>query len=97
MTPFVEATVDFGENADGLYIVNQQEIPQEFLDDLKSERMARSHFQKHGELNRVASVPEFVWDLWIREGRDPWNATPKQIVGWLERDNLNAFITVKNV
>lgn len=88
----LENDATWGQNADGLYVKRTQVIPQEFLDDLKSERAARSH-QKHSELNKVASVPTHVVELWLRQGKDVWNATARQIVQWLEQDNLHVFIT----
>lgn len=88
----LENNASFGDNADGLFVKHTQVIPQEFLDDLHNERTARQHV-KHRELNKVASVPTHVVELWLRQGRDVWNSTPRQIVQWLEQDNLHAFIT----
>jgi hypothetical protein len=82
----------FGTNADGLYVCHQQAITSDFLDRLKSERFAKAAL-RHGELNRVASVPTHVIELWERMGRDWKNASPREVVQWLERDNLQAFIT----
>lgn len=91
----LENDATFGQNADGLFVKREQVIPQAFLDDLHSERMAKQHM-RHGELNRVASVPTAVFELWIRQGRDPWHATAHEVVSWLEQDNLHAFITTPN-
>lgn len=80
------------ENVEGLYVEHTQAIPSEFIDMLKSERHAKRDLRA-AEFERVASVPTFVWELWMRQGRDPFNATPRQIVAWLEADNLQHFIT----
>ena len=82
----------FGRDMDGRFVHHRQELSTEFLDTLKSERHAKAHMRA-GELNRVASVPTFLWELWMRQGRDPYNATARQIVSWLEADSLQAFIT----
>ena len=88
----IEADSTIRENVEGLYVEHTQAIPSEFLDTLKSERHAKTAV-KSAEYERVASVPTFVWELWIRQGRDPFNATPRQIVGWLQADDLGHFIT----
>ena len=48
--------LSFGQNADGVFVKHEQPITDDFLDSLKSERMAKEHMRK-GELHRVASVP----------------------------------------
>ena len=74
-----------------LLLVHKQHITQDFLDDLKFAR-SESVQQQCGDYHRVASVPAHVMDSWIAQGRDPWNATPRQIVEWLRKDDLHAFI-----
>lgn len=87
----LENDATWGQNADGLYVKRTQVIPQEFLDDLKSERAARSN-QKHQELNLVASVPTHIVELWLRQGIDVWHMTAREVVQKLERDNLQVFV-----
>lgn len=82
----------FGENADGLFVKTEQVITDEFLNSLHSERMAKAAV-RHGEMNRVASVPTHVIELWLRQGVDVWNLTAREVVQRLERENLHAFIT----
>jgi hypothetical protein len=84
--------VQFEQNADGLYLVHQQAITSDFLDRCKDLRSAQADFHKR-EMNQVASVPTHVIEIWLRQGRDAWNASPREIVQWLEKDNLHAFIT----
>lgn len=78
-------------------IDHRQEITQDFLDSLTDARID-SVKRACGEMERVASVPTGVIEVWMREGRDVWNASPSQIVNWLRADDLHAFITTdKNV
>jgi len=81
----------FGTNADGLFQERSQVIPQDFLDSLKSERDAKAAVRS-GELERTTSVPTFVYELWMQQGRDPWNAPQREIIKWLKADGLEAFI-----
>lgn len=97
MPTLLDTVADLREEAGGLTIVREQHIGQDFLDSLHSEREFKRH-SKTQDLHRVASVPTQVVDVWLRQGRDVWNATPRQIVQWLERDSLQAFIaTPKSV
>lgn len=84
--------VQFKTNADGLYLLHEQSITSEFLDSCKDMRAAQADLRSR-ELNQVASVPTAVVELWLRQGRDVWNASPREIVQWLEKDSLQAFIT----
>lgn len=91
---FNELRHRWDEDCDGLIIVRQQDIPDDFLDDLRNAR-DETAAQRCPDLHRVASVPEFVIDLWIRQGRDPYNAAPSDVVRWLEQADLQAFITTE--
>lgn len=91
-----DAETRFGENCEGLFQHHTQIITDELMEELKSERLAKRAI-KAGAMNRVARVPTFVWELWMRQGRDPHNASARQIVSWLERDDLNCFVTAANV
>lgn len=84
--------VTFKSNVDGLLLLHEQAITSEFLDQCKDLRSAQADFRQR-ELNQVASVPTHVVEIWLRQGRDPWNASSREIVQWLEKDNLQAFIT----
>lgn len=89
-----EAEASFEENANGLYIARHQVITDDFLTDLNNERIATANVRA-GEHMKVASVPTSVWELWQRQGRDPQNASARQIVQWLRADNLHAFIATE--
>lgn len=73
-------------------LVAKQEIPQSFLDGLKSERMASTDLAAQ-DYHRVASVPVALYDIWIRQGHDPYRWTAKQLVKKLKEDGLDAFLT----
>lgn len=90
--PMVDQKVRFEGNPDGFAIVRSQDISDDFLKTLASERHAKTSVRA-GEMSRVASVPVVVWEVWMRQGRDPINATAREIVQWLEKDNLQSFIT----
>ncbi len=88
----IDTEATLGRDMDGQFVHHRQELDTDFLDTLKSERHAKAHMRTR-ELSRVASVPTFVWELWMRQGRDPHNATARQIVSWLNADNLGTFVT----
>lgn len=79
------------EEAGELVFKHHQSLPQRFFDSLSAFR-SHTASRKSGEYKRVASVPTAVWELWIRQGRDPANATAHQIVKWLREENLHAFL-----
>lgn len=73
-----------------------QEVPDDFLSDLKSERMASATLRAQ-ENHRVASVPVAVYDLWFRQGHDPYKWTAKELLLKLNQDGLDGFITTNKV
>lgn len=90
----IDQQVSFDENSEGLVIERYQEIPQSFLDRLKTER-ANSSSVREGENMRVASIPVAVVEQWMRQGFDFYNATAAQIVAKLKNENLDYFITTE--
>ena len=85
-------------NTDFLFEVGEvtrkhtQNISQKFLDDLKDARN-ESTSKPMGEFHRVASIPTVVVEKWMREGFDLWQATGKEIVARLQKENLDMFMT----
>lgn len=79
-------------NGDGLAVRRVQHIPDEFLDDLKSERLASARLRT-AEQHRVASIPVSVVEVWVRQGFDIYRAKPRDIIAKLQKDGLEAFIT----
>lgn len=84
--------VTFKSNADGLYLLHEQAITSEFLDLCKDTRSAQADLRSR-QMNQVASVPTHVIEIWLRQGIDVWNMTPREVVQRLERESLQAFIT----
>ena len=93
MQPFYDVdTTVAALDADRLVISRVQDIPDEFMESLKSERLAMAAVRL-GEHHHVASVPAAVFDMWAAQGLEPYSMTPREIVARLRRDNLEAFIT----
>jgi hypothetical protein len=93
MINLIDAEVDFGENAEGLYLKHSQEIDQSFLDSLHSERLASAHMRAR-EMHKAASVPTFVHELWLRQGFDMTarHVTTRDIVRRLRSEGLDDFV-----
>jgi hypothetical protein len=86
-----DSSTDFADNADGLLIKRQQEIPDHFLDQLKDMRHA-SHSVRENEFMLAASIPVLIHEKWLREGYDCTRAPIKETLARLRRENLEAFI-----
>lgn len=91
MAELIDTETTFGSNADGLYREDTQIIPSDLLDTLKSERHAKQALRA-AEFDRVASVPTFVVELWMRQGFDFYNASAREIVARLNAHDLGTFI-----
>lgn len=88
----IDSNAELVSGVGELAIRRVQEIPDDFLESLKCERSAKAHMRA-GEMNRVASVPTQVIDVWLRQGFDFWNAKPSEIVARLNAHDLGVFIT----
>jgi hypothetical protein len=97
MIDLIDANTTIGANCDGLFEHHTQVITDDLMEELKSERMARSAVQKTSEYARAASVPTFIVELWNRQGYDFWRMSAKEIVAKLNADNLGAFVTARSV
>ena len=89
-------TSDFtiGSNADGLFVHEFQDIPEDFMARNRALRDGTAK-DASGEFLQFASIPVVVIDQWIREGFnifDP-NINPKDIVARLKRAGLDDFLT----
>lgn len=71
-----------------LWCVRTQELPDSYLRELSEVRAQRPK----GELRRVASIPAVVVEQMLREGFNVFAAEAKEIVSWLRRKNLTAFV-----
>lgn len=88
----IDSQVSFGQNVDGLYMVREQVITDEFLDELRSERLASSSVRA-AEYHRAASVPTQVADIWMHQGFNIYEQSARAIVERLRKEGLEAFIT----
>ncbi len=95
--PFlIEKSTNVGQSPDGVFFRHQQEIPDEFLKQLRDEKYDSLHTPA-GDFHRVASVPQIVADKWAAEGFDIFTATVPEILARLRKEELDAFITSNKV
>lgn len=80
-----------GQDDGSLVILRQQELSDDFLANLRDERLASKNVRER-EYMKVASIPAAVFDLWQAQGFDPWNMDAREVVARLRRDNLEAFL-----
>ena len=95
MATLINPEIEFQNDSDNaLVIKNQQQIPQSFLDRLKSDRDATSG-NRMGDYHKVASIPVAVVEKWMREGFDIYDKNIKvsEVISRLKREHLDAFIT----
>jgi hypothetical protein len=91
----INPDITFENDSDNaLVIKNQQQIPQSFLDRLKTSRDA-TEGNRMGDFHRVASIPTVVVEKWMREGFNIWdkNVKASEIVTKLKAEHLDAFLT----
>ncbi|MFI4971139.1 MAG: hypothetical protein ACHP7H_00550 [Hyphomicrobiales bacterium] len=91
----LDTLVSFDEDrsTNDLIIKRTQEIPDEFLQSLVSERIDSKHTPS-GDFYRVASIPvEVVDDLMRTYGFDVMNAPVRETLKMLNRYALDKFIT----
>jgi hypothetical protein len=75
---------------------HQQYIPDEFLSDLRRERM-NSVSTPAGEFHRVASIPVIVVEELTRRGIDIYRDSIQDILKMLRKIEAEAFITSNKV
>ena len=76
------------------HIQARQEIPDEFLRQLRGERDHQD--AKFAPDNvKIASIPVAVVNHWLRQGFNIWdrNVTPQDVINRLIREDLTAFLT----
>jgi hypothetical protein len=93
----IEKKVRFKDNADGLLIEHEQDIPDWYLTELADQRNA-SASGRMGEFVRVASVPEVLVDKWRDEGFYIERESAAAICARLKAEDASKFLTtVKRV
>lgn len=91
-TAMFDVQNDFKDNVDGLLIRRSQHIPDQFISDLKQQKMASSGVREKDYM-KVASIPVAVLDTWAAQGYDIYKMTAKEIIKKLQAEHLDAFIT----
>lgn len=93
-TRMFDLQVDFDQDrsTNDLIISQSQNIPDNFLSDLKSNKMA-SASQRSGDMMLALSVPvSVIEELWTKYGFDAMNSPIAEIRKMLQRLHLDAFI-----
>jgi hypothetical protein len=79
-----------------LIIKHEQDIPDEFISDIRKERMDSLHTPA-GEFHRVARIPTAVVDKWYAEGFDIHREPVTEILKRLRKEQLDGFIASNKV
>lgn len=87
----IDPVTSFHDNADGLLIKQQQYIPDEFISQLKKQKI-ESTSRREGNFMHVASIPVIIHEKWLKEGFDCTRAPYKETLQRLHREGLDAFI-----
>lgn len=96
----VDVDTNLVANRDGgLGLLKSQEISSSFFQDLRDDRMASSN-SRMGEFHKVASIPTFIVEKWMREGFNIFdkNISMKDIIRKLNSDDMtNLMATTRKV
>lgn len=87
----LDSYTEFEDNADGLLIKRSQEIPEEFISDLKKQKIESTQ-QRERTFMHVASIPVIVHEKWLKEGYDCTREPYRETIKRLHREGLDAFI-----
>lgn len=95
----LDQTVDFDEDHEGgkqnkLIIKRQQDIPDEFVSQLKRDKIDTLHTPT-GDFYRVATIPVALVEQWQREGFDIHKEDARSILARLRKADMDAFITTR--
>jgi hypothetical protein len=94
---YIDKLVSFDTAPGGdLVIKHSQEIPDEFLTELRQER-GDSLTTPAGTFHRVASVPIACVEWMEKQGIDLNRAPISEILRWMRKWELDAFITSNKV
>lgn len=92
----IDKLVGFSKDVGDNLITSTQEIPDEWLSQLKRDKINSDH-RRSGEFEKACSVPTIVVDLWLKQGFDIYREEADAIVKRLQREGLDAFITSNKV
>lgn len=94
MSKLIASDFNVGENADGTFIEQYQEIPQWWIDNIQAAKVDTKH-SRAGEYHRAASIPQVVVDKWLSEGYDVFKEPVAKTLAKLRSENLDYFITTE--
>jgi hypothetical protein len=94
MSKLIASDFNVGENADGTFIEQYQEIPQWWIDNIQTAKADTKH-SRAGEYHRAASIPQVVVDKWLSEGYDVFKEPVAKTLAKLRSENLDYFITTE--
>lgn len=77
---------------DELAIKRTQEIPDWYLDELKSDKLDSTRAPA-GDFHRVCAVPVALYEQWLAEGYDVHKEPAEETCKRLRAAHLDAFIT----
>jgi hypothetical protein len=88
----IDKLVGFKDNADGLLITHSQFIPDDFISQLKRDKINADH-RPSNEMERVARIPVVVVEELLRQGFDVFKEPVRETIKKLRAMGLDAFIT----
>ena len=94
MKKFENLNWRIGHNSDGLFVKKEQNIPDDFIQNNKAQRIESSN-KKMGNYHKLASIPVAIADKWMREGFNIYDGSvsPQEIIKKLKQEDLEAFLT----
>lgn len=90
-TTLIESTSQFHDSPDGLILEQRQVIPDEFISELKRNKIDADH-QRAGEFMLAASIPEVIHLEWLRQGYDCTREPVRKTIARLKAHGLDAFV-----
>lgn len=88
----IDSSAYIDERAGETFIRYTQEVTDDLLADLKSMRAAQDAMRTR-DMHLACSVPVAVYNIWIRQGLDPWRMSAREKVALLRKEGLDAFVT----
>lgn len=93
--PLKDIAVSFDENHSEtkpqLIIKREQDIPDNYVSDLKRQKIDPDH-KPTGDMLHFARIPTIVIEQMMKDGMDFNRANVKDICEWLKKKQLDAFI-----
>jgi hypothetical protein len=87
----LDSYTEFDDTADGLLIKRAQEIPDDFISNLKKQKVESAN-RREGNFMHVASIPVIIHEKWLKDGFDCTREPYKETLKRLRNEGLDAFI-----